>query len=90
MKEFKCKIMDELGIHARPAGLFAKACKELGETVVTITKDDKTVKASQLMKLMGLGVKNGDEITVAVDGGDEDAALEIVKNFLIEHLAAQL
>ena len=36
MKEFKCKIMDELGIHARPAGLFAKTCKELGETVVTI------------------------------------------------------
>lgn len=90
MMQFNCKIMDELGIHARPAGLFAKACKELGDTVVTITKGDKTVKASQLMKLMGLGVKNGDEITVAVEGGDEAAVLEIVKKFLQENLAAQL
>ena len=90
MKEFKCVINDELGIHARPAGMLAKEAKALGETVVSVTKGDKTVKASQLMKLMGLGVKKGDEITVSVDGGDEDAALNAMKAFFKDNFAAQV
>jgi len=90
MKEFKCVINDELGIHARPAGMLAKEAKALGETVVSVTKGDKTVKASQLMKLMGLGVKKGDEITVSVDGGDESAALEAMKTFFKDNFAADI
>lgn len=88
MKEFKCVIQDELGIHARPAGMLAKAAKALGDTEVSVTKGDKTVKASQLMKLMGLGVKKGDEVTVSVDGGDEDAALDSMKTFFKDNFAA--
>jgi len=90
MKEFKCVINDELGIHARPAGMLAKEAKALGETVVSVTKGDKTVKASQLMKLMGLGVKKGDEVTVSVDGGDEGAALEAMKTFFKDNFAADI
>ena len=88
MKEFKCVIQDELGIHARPAGMLAKEAKALGDTVITVTKGDKTVKASQLMKLMGLGVKKGDEVTIAADGGDEDAAIERMKSFFKDNFAA--
>jgi phosphocarrier protein len=90
MKEFKCVIQDELGIHARPAGMLAKEAKALGDTVVSVTKGDKTVKASQLMKLMGLGVKKGDEVTVSVEGGDEDAALEKMKAFFKDNFAATM
>ena len=86
MKQFTYVIKDELGIHARPAGMFAKACKELGDTVVTITKGDKTVKASQLMKLMNLGVKAGDEVTIGVEGGDEAAAAAALEDFFKNNL----
>ncbi|MDO4623616.1 MAG: HPr family phosphocarrier protein [Eubacteriales bacterium] len=86
MKQFSYTITDPLGIHARPAGQLAKLAKSFGETVVTITKDDKTAKASQLMKLMSLGVKGGDTITIACEGGDEDAALEALSSFLKENL----
>ena len=90
MKQFGCIINDELGIHARPAGMLAKEAKALGETVVTVTKGDKTVKASQLMKLMGLGVKKGDEVTVSVEGGDEAAALDAMKKFFKDNFAADI
>ena len=90
MKEFKAVINDELGIHARPAGMLAKEAKALGETVVSVTKGDKTVKASQLMKLMGLGVKKGDAVTISVEGGDEDAALEAMKTFFKNNFAAEI
>ena len=49
MKQFDFTIKDPLGIHARPAGMFAKLAKGFGDTVVTISKDGNTVKASQLM-----------------------------------------
>ncbi len=86
MKQFEYTIKDPLGIHARPAGLLAKVAKGFGDTVVTVTKEGTTVKASQLMKLMGLGVKNGDTITVAAEGPAEDEAIEAMKKFFEENL----
>jgi len=86
MKEFKYTITDPLGIHARPAGLLAKTAKGFGDTVVTVTKDGNTVKASQLMKLMGLGVKQGNEITVAADGPSEEEAIAAMEKFFQENL----
>jgi len=90
MKSFNVLINDELGIHARPAGMLAKEAKGFAPTEITVTKGDKTVKAAQLMKLMGLGVKKGDVVTVAVEGGDEDAALEGMKNFFINNFAGEI
>ncbi len=86
MKEFTYTITDPLGIHARPAGMLAKQAKEFADTLITITKADKTVKAAQLMKLMSLGVKQGDEITVAAEGASEDAAIEAMNTFFKENL----
>lgn len=86
MKEFQFVIRDELGIHARPAGLLAKLAKEYKDTTVTVTKAGSTVKASQLMKLMSLGVKHGDEVTVAAEGPDEEAAIEKLNAFFQENL----
>ena len=64
MKEFNYVVNDPLGLHARPAGMLAKAAKEFADTTITITKGPKTVKATQLMMIMGLAVKNGDQVTV--------------------------
>ena len=86
MKEFTYTITDPLGIHARPAGLLAKVAKGYGDTVVTVTKDGNTVKASQLMKLMGLGVKQGNVVTVAAEGPAEDEAIAAMEKFFQENL----
>ena len=86
MVQFTYTIQDELGIHARPAGLLAKLAKSFDPTVVSITKDGKTVKASQLMKLMALAVKKGNEITVSAEGEREAEAAAAIKQFLEENL----
>ena len=85
MKTFTYTIKDELGIHARPAGLLAKAAKCL-DSEISITKGAKTVGATKLMALMGLGVKCGDEITVSVNGGNEDASADAIRAFLENNL----
>ncbi len=66
MKTFEYTIKDELGIHARPAGLLVKEAKKY-ESECTITKDGKTKKLTQLMMLMSLGVKQGETVTVTAE-----------------------
>lgn len=85
MKTFDYTIKDELGIHARPAGLLAKTAKGL-DSEISISKGEKTVSASKLIALMGLGVKCGDTITVTVNGGDEEKSADAVKSFLEKNL----
>ena len=86
MKQFTYTINDPLGIHARPAGQLAKLAKGYTETTVTITKEGKTVKASQLMKLMGLTVKQGNEVTVAAEGPQEEEAIAAMEEFFKANL----
>lgn len=85
MKAFTYTIKDEIGIHARPAGLLSKKAKEF-ESTVTIDKNGKSVNVTKLMLLMGLGVKCGDTVTVTIDGTDEDKAAAEMEKFFSENL----
>lgn len=85
MKTFDYTITDAMGIHARPAGILVK---EVGkyESKVSLTKDGKTVDAARLMAVMSLGVKQGQTITVTVEGSDEEAAAAGMQKFFEENL----
>ena len=85
MKTFDYTIKDAMGIHARPAGLLVKEVAKY-ESKVSLTKDGKTVDAARLMAVMSLGVKQGQTITVTVEGADEDAAADGLQKFLEENL----
>ncbi len=86
MKEFTYVIKDALGIHARPAGMLAKKAKSYADTTVTISANGKSVNAGQLMKLMGLGVKQGTEVTIACEGANEEEACAGLQQFMEENL----
>lgn len=85
MKQFEYTINDPLGIHARPAGMLVKEAKQFA-SACTITKNGTTVKAGQLMKLMSLGVKQGDVVTVAAEGPSEEAAIAAMDGFFTSNL----
>ncbi len=85
MQELSYTIRDEDGIHARPAGILVKKMQEFS-SAVTVRNGEKTADAKKLFQVMKLGVKCGDTITVAADGGDEEAALAAAKNTLEENL----
>ena len=85
MKSFSYTVKDELGIHARPAGMLVKEVKNF-QSKVTLEKDGKSVDASRLMAVMGLGVKKDQTVTVTVEGDDEDAACDAIKEFFETNL----
>ena len=85
MKEFSYTIKDEIGIHARPAGLLAKKAKEF-ESSVTIECKGKSAAATKLMAIMGLGVKHGDTVNIKIEGTDEEKAAAEIEAFFNENL----
>lgn len=80
MKQFEYTIQEELGIHARPAGMLTKEAKKYKSTI-TLTKGEKTVNVLKLMALMGLGVKCGETVVVAIEGEDEEIAAPAMEEF---------
>lgn len=85
MKSFNYTIKDELGVHARPAGLLVKEIKNF-QSRVTLEKDGKQLDASRLMAVMSMGIKKDQTVTVTVEGEDEDAACEALKSFFETNL----
>lgn len=85
MKEFKYVVTDPEGIHARPAGMLVKAVKEFS-CDIKIAKDGKAMNCKAIFGIMGLAVKQGEEVTLTFDGADEDAAYEAISNFMKENL----
>ncbi len=81
MKTIKHVINDELGMHARPAGLLVKLAGGYQSEIV-VSKDGKEANAKRIMALMGLGATKGTEITVKVEGPDEEEAAKAVEEFL--------
>ena len=86
MKSFDYVITDPVGIHARPAGILVKEIKKFAGSTVTISKGEKSVNALKLMALMQMGIKQGDTVTVSVDGGDEAAVAAALENFFKANL----
>lgn len=85
MKSFNYTIKDEVGIHARPAGLLNKEAKKYSSNIM-IHIDGKSAEATKLMALMKLGVKSGQTIEVTVDGEDEAVAAKEIKEFFEQNL----
>lgn len=85
MKTFTYTIQDEVGIHARPAGLLAKKAKEF-QSAITLEKDGKSVNLTKLMAVMGMGVKHGDTVTVSINGTDEETAFAELQTFFQQNL----
>jgi len=85
MKKFSYVIKDEIGIHARPAGLLVKEAGKF-QSAVTLKSGDKSGDAKRIFGIMGMAVKQNDEVTVEVDGADEEEAIAALKKFFEENL----
>jgi phosphocarrier protein HPr len=81
MKKFDYVIKDELGIHARPAGLIVKEAAKFNSSI-TIQKGEKAADARRLLAIMSLSAKKSDTISLTFDGEDEAAACDALQQFL--------
>lgn len=81
MKEFTFTIRDELGLHARPAGMLVKTAGKFASKV-TIRTDTAAADGKKILAVMKLAAKHGTALQVACEGPDEEAAAAALQEFL--------
>jgi phosphocarrier protein HPr len=75
MPEREVKIINKLGIHARPAAEIVKTAGKFKSNVI-IVRDDLEVNAKSIMGVMMLAAENGATIVLRATGDDAEAALD--------------
>ena len=76
MPERTVTIASSVGLHARPASLFSQAAGKSGAKVTLTSPAGKTVNAASILGVLSLGIGHGDEVVLATDGDNADAALD--------------
>ena len=79
MVSFDYLIHDAMCLHARPVGLVVKAVKPYQDSQITITHNGRQADAKRMFAVMGLQVKQGETITVSVQGGDEQKIADQIR-----------
>lgn len=85
MIERKATVASRVGLHARPAAIFAEAAGEL-PVEVTIALDgapaDEAMDASSILSLMSLGAEHGDVLVLRSEDDGADEALDSLVRIL--------
>ena len=75
--EIKAKIIDPIGLHARPAAQIVTVASKF-ESDIKLIHDGREANLKSIMSIMALGIKSGEEIRITAEGKDSaDAITEI-------------
>lgn len=85
MVTFTFTVKDEVGLHARPAGLLVKEAAKCSSKV-TIRKGEKSGDAKRIFNIMGLAIKCGEEVEMVVEGDKEQEEAAALEAFVKENL----
>ncbi len=72
------KVRNQLGIHARPASLFAKTATQFN-SVITVQKDGNVINGKSIMGVMMLAAEKGATLEVIAQGSDAAEALDALE-----------
>ncbi|MBC8207180.1 MAG: HPr family phosphocarrier protein [Kiritimatiellales bacterium] len=78
MVEARAVIKNSAGIHCRPTALITQEASEV-DSVVTVVSSAGSCKLGSALDLMMLGLETGTQITLRVEGPDEEAVAEQFK-----------
>lgn len=75
MPERTVRIVNKLGLHARPAAEIVKTAARF-KSEITIVRDELEVNGKSIMGVMMLAAEFGSTILMRAEGADADAALD--------------
>ncbi len=81
-------IGSSVGLHARPAAIFASAAADTGIDVGIALGDDEAVDAGSILEVMTLGAKHGDVVTLSSDDDTAGPVLDQLVTLLESDLDA--
>jgi phosphocarrier protein HPr len=92
MQQLSLKVVNDVGLHARPAAEFVKEASrfESNTQVRNATADSQWVDAKSILSVLTLGVEKDHEIELKVEGADEERALESLRELIETNFAGRL
>ena len=75
------KLVNKVGLHARPAGALVRVAKQF-QSDVKVTCRDKEANAKSILSILSLGAEGGAEITIDATGDDAERALEVLRTLI--------
>ena len=78
-------IVNEVGLHARPATFFIQKANTF-KSSIWIEKEDRRVNAKSLLGVLSMGIVKGTVVTLIADGEDEADALNGLEKLVLEEL----
>lgn len=75
MYELEIVLMNELGLHARPASIVAKQASKFNSHI-TLFKDGKEYNAKSIINILSMEASKGDRLKIVANGDDESKAVE--------------
>lgn len=70
MKNFSITVMNQEGLHARPASRLVQLCHSYSSQI-NISFNHTQANAKNITEVLSLGVEDGDTIEISIEGQDE-------------------
>jgi len=86
MTERTVTVASSVGLHARPASLFAQAAAKAGVVITLSSAAGRSVNAASILGVLSLGISHGETVTLSADGDGADAALDTLVEVLSRDL----
>ena len=78
------EIVNELGLHARPAAEFVRAAQTYKGTVITLHKEGETFSATSILDVLSANLDCGSQLELHAEGPDASAALDRLAALLLD------
>jgi len=79
--ERRVTIVNELGLHARPAAAFVKIAGAF-RAEISVERDDMVVNGKSIMGVMTLAAEPGSELLIRAEGDDAQAAADALADLV--------
>lgn len=79
--ETTVKVVNELGLHARPAAEFVKLASRFGSEI-SVRKEDDPVNGKSILGVLTLAAEQGSSLTIRAEGDDAEDAVSALETFV--------
>lgn len=76
MTDRTATVASRVGLHARPASIFARAAAQAGVTVTLTAADGRAVNAASILGVLSLGIDHGQTVTLTAEGPEAERVLD--------------
>ena len=80
------QVVDQSGLHARPATLLAKAAMQYKDTELSLSHNDIQVSLKSMIKIMSLGITHNSTVIVSAEGPQAQIAAQELANMILAGL----